>query len=138
MLEQIEEKEVLKLTNHNMALVKIKDVNKDCLPWIEALVEEQNGCIKETLWISKENEYVVYDYEPFCSGGFRIDITIEINNIAHMDFFVYLYNRTVEAMQYLNKCHDAEQMITFNLKEVKAYVGKKCGRINRGAKLLQS
>lgn len=43
---------------------------EECI-YFESLLDEFEGRYKKT-WHSKDNEYVVYDFEPFDSEGFRI------------------------------------------------------------------
>ncbi len=75
--------------------MEIKNVNKDILDWLEEIIEENNGRIEKKEWKSKYNSYVVYDYEPFCTDGFEINLTISIK---------YLYDEKVNTIDYLNAC----------------------------------
>ena len=74
--------------------MEIKNVNKDILDWLEEIIEENNGRIEKKEWKSKYNSYVVYDYEPFCTDGFEINLTI----------IKYLYDEKVNTIDYLNAC----------------------------------
>ena len=56
--------------------MEIKNVNKDIIGWLEDIIEENYSRIEKKEWKSKYNSYVVYDYEPFCTDGFEINITI--------------------------------------------------------------
>lgn len=81
--------------------IKIKDIRKEDIPYIKNLCEE-NNCELSLEWKSKYNNYVVYDYEPFCSEGFEINAYIENKNFANAKFVEYLYNRRVEKINELN------------------------------------
>ena len=56
--------------------LEMKNVNKDILDWLEDIIEENNSRIERKEWKSKYNSYVVYDYEPFCTDGFEINLVI--------------------------------------------------------------
>ena len=65
--------------------LEIKNINKDIVEWIEDVAEENNCRIERKEWKSKYNSYVVYDYEPFCSEGF------EINLLSHYSLILLLH-----------------------------------------------
>ena len=54
--------------------LEIKNINKELVDWFEEIVDEHNCRVERKEWKSKYNSYVVYDYEPFCSEGFEINI----------------------------------------------------------------
>jgi Zn-finger domain-containing protein len=84
--------------------LEMKDVNKDILPWLEDIIEENNGRIEQKEWKSKYNSYVVYDYEPFCTEGFQINIVISSNVPEYLSFIKYLYDEKMNTIEYLNSC----------------------------------
>ena len=84
--------------------LEMKDVNKDVLPWLEEIIEENNGRIEQKEWKSKYNSYVVYDYEPFCTEGFQINIVISSNVPEYLSFIKYLYDEKMNTIEYLNSC----------------------------------
>ena len=84
--------------------LEMKNVNKDILDWLEDIVEENNSRIERKEWKSKYNSYVVYDYEPFCTDGFEINIVITSYNPAYLNFIKYLYDEKVSTIEYLNNC----------------------------------
>ena len=55
---------------------EFRNVGKELLPWLENLAWEYKCKIEKKEWKSKYNNYVIYDYEPFCSDGFEINITL--------------------------------------------------------------
>ncbi len=60
--------------------------------------------LKEKEWKSKYNSYVVYDYEPFCTEGFEINLVISSWDNAYLNFIKYLYDEKVSTIEYLNNC----------------------------------
>ena len=84
--------------------IEMKNVNKDIVGWLEHVIEENNGYIDKKEWKSKYNSYVVYDYEPFCSDGFEINLQISAYNHAYLDFIKYLYDEKIHTIDYLKSC----------------------------------
>ena len=66
--------------------LEIKNINKDIVNWFENIAEENNCKIERKEWKSKYNSYVVYDYEPFCSEGFEINILLSSFDISYLNF----------------------------------------------------
>ena len=71
---------------------------------IENIVIENNCRIEKKEWKSKYNNYVIYEYEPFCSDGFSINILISSNSFEHINFVRYLYENKVNILNYLERC----------------------------------
>lgn len=90
-----------KLKNKYM---EIKNINRDIVDWIENVAEENNCRIERKEWKSKYNSYVVYDYEPFCSEGFEINLLLSSFDISYLNFIKYLYNQKLCTIEYLNNC----------------------------------
>lgn len=84
--------------------LEMKNVNKNLLPWLEDIIEENNSQIERKEWKSKYNSYVVYDYEPFCTEGFEINLIISAKENAFLNFIKYLYDEKVSTIEYLNNC----------------------------------
>ena len=80
--------------------LEMKNVNKDILDWLEDIIDENNSRI------DKYNNYVVYDYEPFCTDGFEINLVITSHNPAYLNFIKYLYDEKISTIEYLNNCID--------------------------------
>lgn len=84
--------------------MEMKNVNKDMVAWLEDIVEENNSRIERKEWKSKYNSYVVYDYEPFCTDGFEINLVITSYDAAYLSFIKYLYDEKISTIEYLNSC----------------------------------
>lgn len=85
-------------------ILEFRNVSKEMLPWLERLVLENNCRIEKKEWRSKYNSYVVYDYEPFCSDGFEISLSVSSNKQPYLKFIQYLYNNKVKTIDYLKNC----------------------------------
>ena len=83
---------------------EFNNVSKEILPWLEDVAVENNCKIDRKEWKSKYNSYVIYDYEPFCSDGFEINLVVSSFSKEHLDFLKYLYENKVNTIEYLNKC----------------------------------
>ena len=84
--------------------MEMKNVNKDILAWLEDIIEENYSRVERKEWKSKYNSYVVYDYEPFCTDGFEINLVITSHNMAYLNFIKYLYDEKISTIEYLNSC----------------------------------
>ena len=84
--------------------LEMKDINHRILPWLEDVIVENNSRIERKEWKSKYNSYVVYDYEPFCTEGFEINLVIVSRDNAYLNFIKYLYDEKVSTIEYLNNC----------------------------------
>lgn len=84
--------------------LEMKNVDKNVLPWFEDIIDENNCRIERKEWKSKYNSYVVYDYEPFCTEGFEINLVISSKDRSYLDFVRYLYNEKISTIEYLNNC----------------------------------
>lgn len=84
--------------------MEMKNINKDILDWLEEIIEENNSRIEKKEWKSKYNSYVVYDYEPFCTDGFDINLIVTSFDKAYLDFIKYLYDEKISTIEYLNHC----------------------------------
>jgi len=84
--------------------MELKNVNKEIISWLEDIIEENNSRIKRKEWKSKYNSYVTYDYEPFCSDGFEINLLVSSYNYSYLNFIKYLYDEKINTIEYLNNC----------------------------------
>ncbi|MBR1775470.1 hypothetical protein IJ750_00145 [bacterium] len=84
--------------------LEIKNIDRNIVDWLEDVAEENNCRIERKEWKSKYNSYVVYDYEPFCSDGFEINLLLSSNEISYLNFIKYLYNEKISTIDYLNSC----------------------------------
>ncbi len=89
---------------NNRKQIEVKDVNKDIVAWLEDLAEEINCRVDRKEWKSKYNSYVVYDYEPFCSDGFEINMFLSSTSKPHLNFLKYLYDNKISTLKYLDSC----------------------------------
>jgi len=89
---------------YNSNILEFRNVSKDLLPWLEKIALENNCRIEKKEWRSKYNSYVVYDYEPFCSDGFEISMTISSSTKNYLKFIKYLYENKLKTIEYLKNC----------------------------------
>ena len=85
-------------------LCEFKNVPKELIPWLENIAWEYRCKIDKKEWKSKYNSYVVYDYEPFCTDGFEVNLVITSYNAAYLNFIKYLYDEKISTIEYLNSC----------------------------------
>jgi len=83
---------------------EFKNVPKELLPWLEGLAWEYKCKIEKKEWKSKYNNYVIYDYEPFCSDGFEINITLSSRQNEYVNFVRFLYENKLQKIGYLKNC----------------------------------
>ena len=86
--------------------LEMKNVDKNIIDWLEDIIEENNSRIERKEWKSKYNSYVVYDYEPFCTDGFEINLVITSRDSSYLNFIKYLYDEKISTIEYLNSCID--------------------------------
>jgi hypothetical protein len=95
--------------------LEIKNINRDIVDWVENIAEENNCRIERKEWKSKYNSYVVYDYEPFCSEGFEINMLFSSFDISYLNFLKYLYNEKLNTIEYLNNCIKRSQIKNYSI-----------------------
>ncbi len=93
-----------KITDKQYYLNEFKNVSKEMLPWLENLAFECRCKIEKKEWKSKYNNYVIYDYEPFCSDGFEINVTLSSRQDEYLNFVQYLYENKLRKIGYLKTC----------------------------------
>lgn len=84
--------------------LEMKNIDKNLLAWFEDIIDENNCKIERKEWKSKYNSYVVYDYEPFCTDGFEINLVISARDRSYLNFIKYLYDEKVNTIEFLNSC----------------------------------
>lgn len=89
---------------NNKKNIEFNNVHRDLLDWLENIIIENNCYIEKREWKSKYNSYVVYNYEPFCSEGFDINITVSSTSLEHLYFLKYLYANKLNTIEFLNNC----------------------------------
>lgn len=80
----------------------------ECGSWVladrvERLLDEFNYVNCNRYWQSKYNNYVSYDYEPFCVEGFNLGFNLEFRTNEKAQYFLYLINREFESLIKLEK-----------------------------------
>lgn len=85
-------------------LCEFKNVPKELIPWLENIAWEYRCKIDKKEWKSKYNNYVIYDYEPFCADGFEINITLCSRQDEYLNFVRYLYEEKLQTIGYLKAC----------------------------------
>ena len=98
-------------SNDKYKSIELKNVNKGIIPWIENIVMENNSRVERKEWRSKSNSYVIYDYEPFCTDGFEINMLITSFDSAYLTFINYLYNEKLNTIEYLNNCYEKSPIV---------------------------
>lgn len=83
---------------------EFKNVGRDFLPWLENLALEYRCKIEKKEWKSKYNNYVIYDYEPFCADGFEINLTLSSRQVEYLNFVRFLYDNKIQTIKYLKTC----------------------------------
>ena len=87
------------------ARLEMKNIDQELLPWLEDIIDENYARLERKEWKSKYNSYVVYDYEPFCTDGFEINLVISSNDSSFLSFIKYLYDEKISTIEYLNSCY---------------------------------
>ena len=80
------------------------DVNHNLLLWLENIVNENNCKIERKEWKSKYNNYVIYEYEPFCPEGFTINVLISSFSFEYINFVRYLYDLKIKMINHRERC----------------------------------
>ena len=84
--------------------LEFKNIPKELLSRFEETALENNCIIEKKEWKSKYNSYVVYDYEPFCSDGFEINILLSSIDMSYLNFVKYLYEEKLNTLKFLDDC----------------------------------
>lgn len=88
--------------------LKINNIEPEYLDIINKNICAFDCTIQNISWKSKYNSYVVYDFKPFCSDGFEINIIIQSENKDNLLAFKHYYNKKVSTINYLNNCYRLE------------------------------
>ena len=83
---------------------EFSNVSNNLLHWLECIIEENNCKVEKKEWKSKYNNYVIYEYEPFCPEGFTINVLISSHSYEYINFVRYLYETKVSVINYLERC----------------------------------
>ncbi len=90
--------------NEEYACFEFRGVMKEAIPWLEYIAQEYRCRVDKKEWRSKYNNYVVYDYEPFCSEGFEISMTLSSRYPEFLNFVKYLYDKKISLIKHLDNC----------------------------------
>lgn len=86
------------------------------------------GCsIKNVSWQSKYNSYVAYDYEPFCTDSFHIDVTLDSEKEENLLAFKYYYKQKMSIINYLKSCYNLEPYNKLKENNIKFDINKHFG-----------
>ena len=96
--------EISVMTKIQERYLEFKNISRDIIDWFEYVAEENNCHIEKKEWKSKYNNYVIYDYEPFCSEGFKINVLLSSIDMSYLNFVKFLYNEKINTLEYLNNC----------------------------------
>lgn len=84
--------------------VKYNGLTRISCNLFEYCLKESGGSICKKFWQSSYNSYVIYDYEPFCSEGFTLNLEVSFPTDSHMEFFEQLYNGMAKDINHLERC----------------------------------
>ena len=95
-----------RLRSQDVYFAEFYNVPKELLDWFEEIVYENNAVVEKKEWKSKYNSYVIYDYEPFCSDGFEINVIISSVSLQNIEFIKYLYTNKLKVLEHLQRCYE--------------------------------
>ena len=71
---------------------------------MENVFKDLSEKIIQRQWKSKYNDYVVYDYTPFCIGGFNLIYTIDFSLSSHLlEYYKFLVEKKLNQINELEK-----------------------------------
>lgn len=70
-------------------------------PVYEDLAIESGGTVESKFWKSKYNNFVVYEYEPFCADGFLVELNISFYNINRDDLENFSIMDLIEEKEFV-------------------------------------
>jgi hypothetical protein len=88
--------------NFTRAVIIIDTDHEELISNVEKLLDESDITYKME-WKSKYNEYVLYDYEPFCTEGYYLRFNIERTLLYKINWVLYNANKYIKAVNSLNK-----------------------------------
>lgn len=89
-------------SNFTRAIIIIDTDHEELISNIAKLLDESNITYKNE-WKSKYNDFVVYDYEPFCIEGFNRKFILERTLTYKINWVLYNANKYIKAVNKLNK-----------------------------------
>ncbi len=88
--------------NFVRAVIIIDTDHEELISNVEKLLDE-SGITYKLKWKSKYNEYVLYDYEPFCTEGYYLKFNIGRTPLYKINWVLYNANKYIKAVNSLNK-----------------------------------
>lgn len=77
--------------------------NYDIIERIYNVIYSNNGKIESEQWVSKYNDFVIYDYEPACAVGYKLIIELK-SELIHNDFILFQLNQQFKNVEHLERC----------------------------------
>lgn len=84
-------------------LLRLQFPNMDITNNVLSLIEDKYIKDTKTYWQSKYNNYVCYDYEPFCTEGFNIKTDILFTSYNYMQYAKYLIEKFMANVDTLER-----------------------------------
>lgn len=90
------------LMNGNYLIVEVDAETMEFT--MENIFKDLSEKIIQRQWKSKYNDYVVYDYAPFCIGGFNLIYTIDFSLSSHLlEYYKFLVEKKINQINELEK-----------------------------------
>lgn len=88
-------------------------INSDDAKAIVDLIEKNKGIIEEvkTEWHSDYNQYVMYDYEPYCPEGFTKKFKLMFSCKEYKEFVLYQLKKIRQELILLATCFSNEMEV---------------------------
>lgn len=84
------------------------DLDIDMLDKIKQSATESGCRLIDIKYISTIDPNLVYDYEPFNLSFYRLGLTVQACDKEHLEFFGYLYNKSVDDIVLLEELYRIE------------------------------
>lgn len=88
--------------NFTRATIIIDADHEELISFVEKLLDE-SGITYKVQWKSKYDEFVIYDYEPFCTEGYYLRFNIERTLLYKLNWVLYNANKYIKVVNGLNK-----------------------------------
>lgn len=103
-MNELELECIFESTDNNFAkvIIMIDTDHEELISNVEKLLDESDISYK-IQWKSKFVNDVVYDYKPFCVGGYNFVFNIERTLLYKINWVLYNANKYIKAVNSLNK-----------------------------------
>lgn len=81
------------------------EVDASLAEMIDRLFIGDQARILKQKWKSKYNNYIVYDYKPFCNGGFNYSVDIKCRNKDYTKWLMYEIEQVLKKYIMLEKLY---------------------------------